>query len=93
MQRDAMNEAITPVGILILIIQGLLTVVCFFIKTTVNDIKRTQDKTLSEVRITNGRVTKLEQKVIDHDRQDDGWHQEDIAKFDRLFDMMNRNEK
>ena len=51
--------------------QALLLAILWFLKRTLTSIEEKQDQTLREVRITNGRVTKLETMAMDHNIRDD----------------------
>ena len=53
------------------IAQVFLLVILWFLKKTLASIEEKQDQTLREVRITNGRVTKLETMAMDHNVRDD----------------------
>jgi hypothetical protein len=63
----------------VLIIQGLLTVVIWFVKQTLNEI-------LTEVRKTNGRLVAVETSLQGHFKLDD-------MRFDELEKRLDRGKK
>ena len=80
-------------GLLVTVLSSLTLVVCWFIKRTLSSIEcrgaKTENvvnKTLLEVRATNGRVGKVEAKIEDHDIRDDDRFTVLTKQVDRLLE-------
>ena len=69
--------------IVLYIMNGLLLVILWFSKRTLNSIEEKQDETLQEVKTTNGRVTRLEIGLLEHNKLDD-------ARFSSLEKRLDR---
>lgn len=78
----------------ILILQILLLVVGWAIKRTVSTVEKkqqtmdvTQKEILVAVNATNGRVIKLEQHSLDHDKRDDERFQDMKDRIEKMRDV------
>lgn len=72
--------------LLVLGIQILLALVGWLGKRALDRIERTQADLMEEVRVTNGTVIRVEQKLDDHDRLDE-------QRFDELEKRLDREER
>ena len=75
---------------ILLLLQALLLLIGFFAKKTLNNIELNQKTMIAELKITNGRVTKIEAKIVAHDKQDDDRHKESLDKFHDIFSVLNK---
>ena len=75
---------------IVMVINVLVLVISWFIKQTLREIKDEAstvsdviDEMLKEVKITNGRVTRLETQIVDHNLRDDDRFRMINEKIDR----------
>ena len=67
-------------------VQILVALVLWFSKRTLNSIEKKQDEMLKEVKATNGRVTKLETQIVEHNIRDDDRFATLHHRLDRALD-------
>lgn len=72
--------------VILYIMNALLLVIVWFSKKTLNSIEKKQDDTLAEVKATNGRVTRLEIGLTEHNRLDDVRFHDLEKRLDRELD-------